>query len=252
MCDNNFPSLVASLVSWRSLAASTSSFLHVAMNLLRPLSVTISTHTSASIDVAFQSPAIPNARMSLCTQWVHYFSFPPRPLRTTLSRFPNMICFGSRPPPIRKSAPAHKSLLLRNVVSMLSYRGISRARLCEIILWSGLLRCAPMMRSRARWCTVRSLAYVAGEGSTYCIHVVNNKRRALNVGGGVVYASWLVALVQWIRLTVGVRGRKSSSGLGGLWASHLGTMLAKLSAFEVVLVCSGWVVTPVSVRQTNA
>ena len=33
VCDNIFPSLVASLFSWRCLAASTSSFLHVAMNL---------------------------------------------------------------------------------------------------------------------------------------------------------------------------------------------------------------------------
>ena len=52
LCDNKFPSLVASLFSWRGLAASTSSFLHAAMNL-RPLSVTVSTHTSAFKAVAF-------------------------------------------------------------------------------------------------------------------------------------------------------------------------------------------------------
>ena len=48
MCDNNSPSLVASLFSWRCLAASSSAFLHAAMNL-RPPSVTASTHTSLSL-----------------------------------------------------------------------------------------------------------------------------------------------------------------------------------------------------------
>ena len=124
--------LVASLFSWPCLAASTSYFLHAVMNL-RPPAVTVSTHTSASNAVAFQSPAIPNARMSLCTQSVHSFSFPPHPLRTAPSRFPNTICFGGRPPLIRMSAPAHKHLLVRNVVSMLSHRIISRARLYEVI-----------------------------------------------------------------------------------------------------------------------
>ena len=80
VCDNKFPSLVASLFSWRCLAASTSSFLYAAMNLRLP-SVTVSTHTSAFNAVAFQSPAMPNARMSLWTQSVHSFSFPARPLR---------------------------------------------------------------------------------------------------------------------------------------------------------------------------
>ena len=107
MCDNKFPSLVASLFSWRCVAASTASFLHAAMNP-RPPSVNVSSHTSAFNAVAFQSPAMPNARMSLCTQSVHYFSFPPRPLRTAPSRFPNTIRFGSRPPLIRMSVPAHK------------------------------------------------------------------------------------------------------------------------------------------------
>ena len=96
VCDNKVPSLVASLFPWRCLAASTS-FLHAAINL-RPPSVTVSTHTSAFKAVAFQSPAMPNVRMSLCTQSVHSFSFPPRPLRTAPSRFPKAIRFGSRPP----------------------------------------------------------------------------------------------------------------------------------------------------------
>ena len=156
MSDKNFPSLVASLFSWRCLAASFSSSLHATMNL-RPPSVTASTQTSAFNAIAFQSPVTPIARMSLYTQSVHSFVFPPRPLRTAPSRFPNMIYFGNRPPLIRMSVPAHKSLLVRNVVSMLSHRVIPRARLYEVIRWSGYLRCAPMMQSKTRWCTVRSL-----------------------------------------------------------------------------------------------
>ena len=39
------------------------------------------------------------------------------------------------------SVPAHKSLLVRNVVSMLLHRVISRERLYEVIRWTGLLRC---------------------------------------------------------------------------------------------------------------
>ena len=84
--DHNFSSLVASLFSWRSLAASISSFLHAAINV-HPPSGTASTHTSASNAVASQSSALPNARMSLRSQSDHFFSFPPRPLRTIPSRF---------------------------------------------------------------------------------------------------------------------------------------------------------------------
>ena len=123
------------------------------MNLRLP-SVTFSTHTSAFKAVAFQSPAMPNARMSLWMQSVHSFSFPPRPLRTAPSRFPKTIRFGSRPPLIRRSVSAHRSLLVRNVVSMLSHPVISRARLYEVIRWFGILRCAPIIRSKTRWCTV--------------------------------------------------------------------------------------------------
>ena len=125
---------------------------------LRPPSVTVSTHTSAFNADAFQFPTMPNAQISLWTQSVHCFSFPPRPLRTAPSRFARTIRFGSRPPLIRRSVPAHKSLLTRNVVSMLLRRVMSRARLYEVIRWSGLLRCAPIIRSNTRWCTVRSLA----------------------------------------------------------------------------------------------
>ena len=124
---------------------------------LRPPSVTVSTHTLAFKAVAFQSPALPNARMSLWMQSVHSFSFPPRPLRTAPSRFPKTIRFGSRPLLIRRSVPAHRILLVHNVVSMLSHPVISRARLYEVIRWSGLLRCAPIIRSKTRWCTVQQM-----------------------------------------------------------------------------------------------
>ena len=144
--NDNFPSLVAAV----SMSSRVYFFPPRGANL-RPPSVTVSTHSSAANAVAFQSPAMPNARMSLCTQSVHSFSFPPRPLRTAPSRFPNTIRFDNRPPLIWMSAPAHKSFLVRNVVSMLSHRVISMSQLYEIIWWSGLLRCAPIMRSKTRW-----------------------------------------------------------------------------------------------------
>ena len=134
VCDNNFSILVASLFSWRYLDPSTSSSPHAAMNL-RPPSVTVSNHSSTLNVVAFQSPVIPNARISLCTQSVYSFYFPPRPFRTASSRFPDTIHFGSRPSLIWMIAPAHKSLLVHNFVSMLSHRVISRARLHEAIRW---------------------------------------------------------------------------------------------------------------------
>ena len=84
-------------------------------------------------------------------------SFPPRPLCIAPSRFPETICFGNNPTLIRMSVPAHKILLVRNVASVLSHPVISRARLYEVIRLSGLLCCAPMMRSKTRWCMVRSL-----------------------------------------------------------------------------------------------
>ena len=58
--DCNFPSLVASLFSWRCPAASSSSSLHAAINL-RPPSVTALTQTSAFNAIVFQSPVMPNA-----------------------------------------------------------------------------------------------------------------------------------------------------------------------------------------------
>ena len=59
---------------------------------------------------------------------------PSRPVLFALHpRFPNMIRFGNRPPLIRLSASAHKSLIVRNSVPMLSYRVISRTRMYEVI-----------------------------------------------------------------------------------------------------------------------
>ena len=175
MCGNKFPSLVAFLFSWRCLAASTSSFFHAAMHL-RPPSVTVPTHASAFNAVAFQPPVIPNARMSLCTQSVHSYSFPRRPLRTAPSRLPNTIRFGSPAAHSEERPRPQKSLLVRNVVSMLSHPIFSRARLYKVIRWSGLLRCAPMMRSKARWCTVvvRSLT----QCSWRRVHVLHPYQRA--------------------------------------------------------------------------
>ena len=86
--NNNLTSLVTSLL----LAISSrvySSFLNAVMKL-RPLSVIVSIHTSASNAVAFQYSAMPNASMSLCTQSVYYFCFPLRFLQTAPSRFPNI------------------------------------------------------------------------------------------------------------------------------------------------------------------
>ena len=156
MYHNNFPSLAASLDSRRCLAASTAYFLHAALNL-RPPSVTVSTHTSAYNAVDFQSPAMPNARTSLCMQSVHYFFCPLRPLRTAVSRFPNTIpFFGNLLSLIRMSTPAHNSVLVRNFVSIFSRGVISRARLYEIIRWSGLMESLSVERS----CTKRLMLCV--------------------------------------------------------------------------------------------
>ena len=89
-----------------------------------------------------------NAQMLLCTQSVHTFSFSLRPLRPAPS---------NNPPPTRINAPTHRRPLVRNAVSILSQPVIPRTRLYEFIRLSGLLPCAPMMRSKTRRCTVRSL-----------------------------------------------------------------------------------------------
>ena len=49
------------------------------------------------------------------------FSFPPRPLRTAPSSSPKTTRFGSRPPLIQLNAPAHRSLLVLNFISVFSH-----------------------------------------------------------------------------------------------------------------------------------
>ena len=58
--------------------------------------------------INFQSLVMPSARISLCMQLAHSFSFPPRPLRTAPLRFPIMTRFGSRPPFVRMRSPPTK------------------------------------------------------------------------------------------------------------------------------------------------
>ena len=50
MCDNKFPSLVASLFSWRCLAASIASLLHAPMNLRPPSVMYGHTHSKSTIN----------------------------------------------------------------------------------------------------------------------------------------------------------------------------------------------------------
>ena len=146
----------ASFLSCRSLAAASASFLHAAVNLHHP-SVMVSIHTRFSNVIPSQPPRYANAWRSLSTQPIHFFSLPPCPLRAEPSRFPNTIRFGNRPPLIRISVPAYKSLIVRKVVLVLSRLVISMVWVQEVIQRCGPLRYAPMMRSKTQWCTVRSL-----------------------------------------------------------------------------------------------
>ena len=88
----------------------------------------------------FQLPAMPNARMSLCTQSVHSFSFPPPPFRTAPSRFPNTIRFGSRPPLIWMSAPPTK-VFSCTTLSQYFHARLSQGHGCAG-LSDGLVSCA--------------------------------------------------------------------------------------------------------------
>ena len=101
--DNNLPSLVCVSLLLRGFSRVFLLFPQRG-HKLPPLSVvTISTHTPASNTIAFQPPAMSNARTSLCTESIHFFSFPPGRLCTAPSRFPNTIHFGNPPPLIRMS-----------------------------------------------------------------------------------------------------------------------------------------------------
>ena len=112
--------LSASIFLCRVIAALSSSFLHPAINLRPPL-MTVSSHAPRSSAAAFQSPRMPKARASSATQSVHSFSFPHAPRCPGPSIPPNMTQLGSLPQFIRMNAPAHCNLLVRTVVSMLSY-----------------------------------------------------------------------------------------------------------------------------------
>ena len=62
-------------------------------------------------------------------------------------------------PLIRMSVPAHKSLLVFATASQCSHTRLSQGHGCtQVIPCSGPLRYAPMIRSKTRWCKVRSLA----------------------------------------------------------------------------------------------
>ena len=131
--------------------------------ILRPPSATVSTHISAFDAVAFQSPFMPNARMSLCTQSVHFLLPTPSSPHCALLRFPNTTGFDSRRPFIRMSVHAHKSLLVRKVFLMLSHR---------VYLKGAVIRGHPTVWSLTRLGGVRCgvCFSVFGGGSTYCIH----------------------------------------------------------------------------------
>ena len=115
---------------------------------------------------------MPNARMSLCTQSVHSFSFPPRPLRTAPSRFPKTIRFGKPPAPHSDKRPRAQKSFVRSVVSMLSHRVISQGHGCTRPS-DGLVSCAVSRRCEAKdpvmYGPEFGVVFLAG-GSTYCIH----------------------------------------------------------------------------------
>ena len=120
--DNNVPSLVASLFSWRCLAPSTSSFLHAAINL-RPPSTRLSQPTRLP-----PTPSLPNRPLCQTPGCRSVRSgstlSPSHPVLSALypQGFRTRFALANRPSLIQISAPAHeKSLLLRNVVSMHSH-----------------------------------------------------------------------------------------------------------------------------------
>ena len=203
VCNNDFPGLVASLFSWRCLAACTSFFLHPAMNFCPP-SVTVSTHASAFNADAFQSPVMPNARMSLCTQLVHSSSFPPRPLRTAPSRLRFALAAARR---------SFEWVLLPTKVfscetlSKCSRTGLSQGYGCTKSS-DGLVSCAVPRWFEARPGGVRCevCRSVLGGGSAYCIHTEETR-----LPRPLPFGSWGRALLDF-RLIV---------ELTHVWSSHI-------------------------------
>ena len=168
MCDDNYPSLVASLFSWRCLPASTSYFLHVAMNLRRP-SVTVPTHTSASNAVVFQSPTMPNTRVSVLYAIGPLFLLPaPSSLHCTL-KVSEHESLGSRAPLIWMSALAQK--LWCATLSQRSHTGLSQAHGC-MRPSNGLVSYAVPQWCKAKPSDVRCTIWrkIPGERPMYCIH----------------------------------------------------------------------------------
>ena len=170
MCDCNFPSLVASLFSWRCLAASSSSCLHAPMNL-RPPFVTASTQTSAFTAIVSQSPVMPNARMSLCTQSVHSFSFPPRPSTHCALKVSEHDSLW-QPPAAHseeRSRPQKSSRGQRclNALAPGNLKGtVVRG---HPVVWSLALRSDDAKQGPVMYGTKFSVVFLA-EGSTYCTH----------------------------------------------------------------------------------
>ena len=148
--DNKFPSLFASLSSWRCLAASTSYFLHAAINL-RPPSTTVSTNASASNAALSKRPDValyPSGPLFL----------PPAPYspHCTLkvsehdSLWQPPTAHSDERPRLQKYSRTQRCL---NAVPP----GYLKGPIVRGHPISDLLGCAPMMRSKTRWCTVRSL-----------------------------------------------------------------------------------------------
>ena len=169
VCDNKVPSLVASLFSWRCLAASTSSFLHAAINL-RPPSVTLSTHTSA-FKASLSSP--PLCQTSGCRSVRNRSTlFPSHPVPSVLhpqgfrKRFASAAArrsFAGASPPTKVFSFATSSQCFHTRLSQ--GHGCTKSS-------DGLVSCAVPRWYEARLGGVRCGVWrsVPGEGSTYCIH----------------------------------------------------------------------------------
>ena len=116
----------ASTFSWPSLAASTSCSYHAAINFCLSF-VTVYPHLCLRRR-CFPVPRYAE-RLDAALYAIGPLFFPPtRPLCIASSTFPITNRFGSLPPLIRMSVPAHESLFVRKVVSMFSHRIIPSAR----------------------------------------------------------------------------------------------------------------------------
>ena len=139
---------------------------------LRPPSVTVSTHTSAFKAVAFQSPAMPNARMSLSGRNRSTLS-PSHPVLSVLhpqgfrKRFASAAArrsFGGASSPTKVFSFATSSQCPHTRLSQ--GRGCTKSS-------DGLVSCVvPRLYEARRLGGVRCGVWrsVPGEGFTYCIH----------------------------------------------------------------------------------